>query len=482
VVRLPVLAFLFVLLCGTARASGTTDSVWTLQRCVAWAQEHNLTVQQAVLTERLSALVARQSRLTLYPTAGLNSQFGRAFGRSINPTTNEFVDAGYNFFGLGGSADVLLFGWFGRRAAVRSDRLSATAAAADLDQTRDDISLNVATGFLRAVLAAEQIRVAEKQVDLSAAQLAQTERFVTAGRLPELNAAQLRSQLAQDSSLLITAVADYTASILDLKALLNLDFETPLVPQIPAGAASAAPGPLPASPAEVYAAATDRFGAVRAARLRVEAASAAVKAARAARLPQLSLGGTIGTNWASNFQNFAGVQPGPVVLSPYFVRGGGSDSVVPVFQQTLVPVLQPSPFFDQFGNNFRQTVTLNLTIPVFNSWQSQLALRRAVITSQQNLLGETGAEITLRQNVYRAYNDARAAVQKYTAAQRAAEAAQQAYELGQKRYDLGLTNTVEYLSLQNSQYAAESRALQARYDLIFRLKVIDYYLGKPLTL
>lgn len=347
---------------------------------------------------------------------------------------------------------------------------------------RDDVSLNVATGFLRAVLAEQQISVAQKQVDLSSAQLGQTLRFVQAGRLPEVNAAQLQSQVATDSSILISAQADYTAAILDLKALLNLDFEMPFQPVAPdLGTVAALSTALP-EPEAVYAEAQKHFGAVKGARLRLAAANKAAYAARAARLPQLSVGGQLGTNYASNFQTLAGITAGPVSPTQYFVRGADSSSAVPVFEQTYVPTLANIPFTEQWKNNFRNTLTVNLTLPIFNSWQSQYNLRRAIEQSALDRIGQTTSEVNLRQNVYKAHNDARNAIQKWIAADRAATAARRAFELGQKRYELGLSNTVEYLSIQNNQYAAESRALQAKYDLVFRLKVIDYYLGRPLTL
>jgi outer membrane protein len=358
---------------------------------------------------------------------------------------------------------------------------SLVGSHADLDQMKDDVSLNVATGFLRAVLAEQQINIAKKQVDLSSAQMQQTLAFVKAGRLPEVNAAQLQSQVATDSAALISAQADYTTALLDLKALLNLDFETPLRPVAPdLSSMDAINFSLP-EPAAVYAEATKHFGAVRSSRLRLEASQKNAYSARAARLPQLSVGGQLGTNYASNFQTLTGVTTGPATETQYFVRG--SDSLtVPVYQYGYNPTFGNIPFTEQFQNNFRNTLSVNLTLPIFNNWQSQYNLRRAVAQAELDRIGQTTSEVTLRQNVYKAHNDARTAIQKWIAADRAATAARRAFELGQKRYELGLSNTVEYLSIQNNQYAAESQALQAKYDLVFRLKVIDYYLGRPLTL
>ena len=218
--------FVLLLLPVFARAISEGDT-WTLERCVAYALSHNISIQQSVLNERLAALTLKQSRLSQLPNANLNTGYGISYGRSIDPTTNQFVDGHYNFSSIGGQADVLVFGWFQKRNTIRKNDLAHLAAQSDLEQLKDDVSLNVATGFLRALLAKEQIGVAQKQVDLSLQQLSQTRKFAEAGRVPQLNVPQLNYQVPSDSSALITAIADYNAAILDLKALLNLDFETP---------------------------------------------------------------------------------------------------------------------------------------------------------------------------------------------------------------------------------------------------------------
>src|SRR5690606_38691896 len=122
---------------------------------------HNISIQQNVLNERLAKLTLQQSQLSQLPNVSTFSSLGRSFGRSVDPTTNQFVEgvSSYDFMSLSGNADVLLFGWFQKRNQIASNKLKYQAAQADLDQLKDDVSLNVATGYLRALLAQEQIRV-----------------------------------------------------------------------------------------------------------------------------------------------------------------------------------------------------------------------------------------------------------------------------------------------------------------------------------
>ncbi len=473
---------LILLVTPFAAGAVSEEDTWTLERCVAYALEHNISIQQSVLNERVAALSLKQARLSQLPNANLSTGYGISYGRSIDPTTNQFVDGHYNFSSIGGQADVLVFGWFQKRNRIAQNDFAHQASQSDLDQLKDDVSLNVATGFLRAVLAKEQIGVAQKQVDLSTQQFVQTEKFADAGRVPQLNVAQLRSQLAADSSTLITAISDYNAAILDLKALLNLDFETPfniLPPQVDVASLYELTGYAPAT---VFEEARKHFGSVKSADLRVKSAEKSYQAARGALWPQLTVNAQVGSNYATTYKDYGAPVATGDSQTIGFVNFAGFLSLPVSTPNYRLQELNTTPFGTQFGNNLRQTYSLNLTIPVFNAWTSQYNARQSKINVASQELAKYNTELKLKQDVYKASNDARSSMQKYFAAQRSAEAAREAFNFAQKRYDLGLTNTVEYLVIQNNQFRADAALANAKYDLMFRLKVIDYYLGRSLKL
>jgi len=474
--------FAFTALClclhiNTYAQQGSIDDVWSLQRCVQYAVDHNISIKQDSLTAHLAKYTLQQSQLSQLPAISANGSYGRSFGRSINPTTNQFVEGDYNFVSASGNGNLLLFGWMQVRNTILKNRYSLEASMADLDQLKDDVSLNVANGFLTAVLAQEQIDISKHQVDLSQAQLFQTKAFAESGRLPELNVAQLESQLATDSSNLINAIANYNSAILDLKTLLNLDFSVPftiLIPDMEVGEQLQVSG---MQPEEIFLKARSHFGSIKAADLRVQAANKGVAAAKGNLYPQFSLGYQVGTNFATNYLNY---QPyGPVTQVPIGITGVSKDTVYQPYQPVSSSQI---PFGAQLNDNFRQSVFLNVNIPIFNGWTSQYAVRQARINLASSQLNEYNAELTLKQNVYKAHNSALNSIQKYNAAKRADDAATRALDFARKRYDAGLTTTVDLLVTQNQEYAAASNLLSAKYDLIFKLKVIDYYLGKELKL
>jgi len=462
-----------------AQPGKNMDNVWSLQRCVQYAIDHNITIKQDSLTAQLAKHALFQSRMTQLPSLSANGNYGKDFGRSINPTTNQFVDAGYNYLTASANGNLLLFGWMQVRNTVAKNRYTLEASLADLDQIKDDISLNVANSFLTTLLAQEQVNISRNQVDLSKAQLDQTRAFADAGRLPELNVAQLESQLATDSSNLINSIANYNSAILDLKSLLNLDFSVPFSIQIPDVEVGEQIMVSNTAPETVYESARTHFGSIKGSKLRVNAAEKGLAAAKGGLYPQLSLGYQMGTSFASNYVSY---QPTNQImgLSPIgIVNNPTHDTVYQPVYNILTPTV---PFGTQLNNNIRQSVFLNMNIPIFNGWQSQYAVRQAKINLQQQHWNEYNAELTLKQNVYKAHNNALSSIQKYHAAKRADDAAKRALDFARKRYDLGLTSTVDLLVTQNSEFAAAANLVSAKYDLIFKLKVIDYYLGKELKL
>ncbi len=480
--RIAIIFFTIIVPFTVFSQTSSDNQIWTLQDAVQYALQHNISIKQNELNARLAKLQLLQSQLSQLPNLNTSVSYGRSFGRSVDPTTNQFVNSNYDFLGLNGSADVLLFGWFQKRNTINANKYSLEASKADLDQLKDDVSLNVATGYLRAILAREQIKISEKQVALSEAQLDQTRKFVDAGRLPELSAKQLEAQLANDSATLINNIATFNSSILDIRALLNIDFTTPFDVEVPDVKLEDQISLNEMNPDIVYQEALKHFGSIRSSEMNLLASQKRLSAAKGTLWPQLGLNAQSGTNYASTFSevksfSVTGYQPnGAVAIDS---TGGRA---LPIYQPVVQYETQRIPIDKQLSNNFRQTISLALNIPIFNAWQAQYNVRQAKINVISNQLNIDQVQLNLKQNVYKAYNDAVNAIQKYYAAQRAVTASQQAFVFAKKRYELGLTNTVEYLTTQNTQFVSEANLQSAKYDLIFKLKVIDYYLGKELKL
>lgn len=471
---------LILLLSITASIYAQNEHTWTLQRCVQYALEHNISIKQSELNTQMSENSLLQSKLGQLPSLNLSGTYGRSFGRSINPTTNQFVDEGYNFLSPSISSGAVIFGWNQVRSTIQKNKYTLQAALADLDQLKSDISLNVANSFLMVLLANEQVNISNNQIQVSKAQLEQTVAFANAGRLPELNVAQLTAQLASDSANLINAQSSYNAAVLDLKTLLNLDFSTPFIPYV----AEASVGDIAQisylQPENIYEQAQGQFGMIKGSLYRLQAAQKGLRAAKGNLYPQLSFGYQLGTNYASSYQSV--VRYEDMVVQGYNYIELDNATRKYLYEYYRVPILEKTKLGAQFENNLRQTLSLNLNVPLFNAGQSHFAIKQSQLDVQSQMLNQYNTALTLKQNVFKAHNNAQNAIQKYYAAKRAADAAQRALDFARKRYDLGLSSTVDLLVTQNSAFNAAANLVIAKYDLIFKLKVIDYYLGKEIKM
>lgn len=471
-------ALLFISATGiSAQESGNS---WTLQRAVHYAVDHNISIQQGDVDRRLAALQLKQSQLAQLPSLVGGGALGKSYGRSINPTTNAFEDNGYNFTTLVGSSNVLLFGWFQQRNLITGNKLQARAAKAELDQLKNDVSLNVATGYLRILLAWEQMVIAQKQIDLTRSQLNSTARAAKAGVTPDLSVAQLEAQLATDSANMIISLSNTQAAVLELKAMLNLDLNAPfeVVPPTANSMSTLAVDKL--EPEVVYAQAARNLGILRAGELRVKAAERYWWSARGAMLPRLTASADFGSSYVNIAQQRAITGYTEQQISNTYINMNGTD--YPIYQRTPTYTTNPYLFTNQVSDNFRRVFALNLTVPLFNGWTANYGAQRAKLNIRSQELALNDAQVKLKQQVYKANTDVKNAAQIYNAARRSTEAAGRAFSFAQKRYNVGLNNTVEYLTILNTYYLAQSRLLSAKYDLLFKMKVIDYYTGQELVL
>lgn len=475
---------LLVLASAFFASSGTfaqdTTTVWSLPACIHYAVDHNLDLNQSILNKRMAKLQYHQNRLSQIPSLSAGINYGKSLGRSIDPTSNQFIDASYNFAGINSNLDVLLFGWFSKRNSIAADKLNLQSTLEDYDQLKDNISLNVATGFLRILLAKEQVDISKQQVNFSSKQMQQTQAFVDAGRSPELDLVQMKAQVATDSAAYFSTLNDYQHAILQLKAIMNLDMARPLEIEAPEIKDISLSVLTQNQPEQIYEVAKNNFSSIKSSRLKVAAAEKTLASKKGALYPQLSLGLQLGTNFSSTQKDFLNTHiTGAAPTGDYIVI---NNNPYQVMQPTFDYDLETTPFLKQLNNNFRQTAVATVSIPIFNGWVSRTSVNQAKIDIENKEIEEEKAETQLKQDVYGAYYDAKAAAEKYFSAKKASDAAAIALDYAQKRYQLGLVSTIDLLTTQNKTFKNESDAASAKFDLIFKLKVLDYYLGHPLKI
>jgi outer membrane protein len=476
--RVYIVVALLFLISINARAQDT----WNLKRAVEYALANNISVKQADIQARIAALNLKQSRLMQVPTANVSGSTGINAGRSIDPTTNLFTNTQLFSTGFSLSSGVTLFNFFSVRNNIEGNRFDNEAARANVDKIRNDIALNVATAYLQVLVSEEQENIAKLAVQLTLQNFDNTKKRVEAGVLPELNLAELEAQLALDSSNLITAANTVKQNILQLKAILNVDagqgfiVETPPLEKIPVLTLNEL------QPEFVYNEAVKNLPQQKVNDLKIKAAEKYVLSARGQMYPTVSLFAGMGTNYANNkIPSVLQVPTGQLDTTGAKVNVNGTlyDVVSPGFRNVITT--STTPFGTQLSDNFRQNVGLQVNIPLFNNgvartnWQkSRLNVNALQLQKEQDLLN-------LKQDIYTAYNDASTAIQKYYAGIKSVQTAEKAYNYAQKRYDVGLLPTLDLLTNQNNLNRARVQLAQAQVDYIFRLKLLEFYKGKGIT-
>lgn len=471
-----VLLFSALLTCSASWA----QEKWDLQQCVDYALAHNISVRQADLQTRFAGLDYQQSKMAQQPGANFSTSAGYSSGRNQDPTTFSLITTGYVFNNYSLQASIDLFNWFTKKNTVAVKDLNLKATEEGLQKAKDDVALNVAVAYLQVLLGREQINLARTKIIQTKAQLESTRKQVDAGKLPELNAVNLESLLATDSSSLITAETAAQQSLLQMKALLNLsadalfDIETPPVDMIPVENLA------DLQPDAVYNLAVNNMPQQKVDELNLQAAIKSVEVARGSMYPTFSLFGSLG----SSFNNRATQIKSKSVINAPLGTVTVSGTAYDVFP------LQPFEsytygnigYFNQLNQNFRQSIGLSLSVPIANGGSLKTAWRRSRLTVEQVELQKEQNSFTLKQDIYKAYYDAVAAIQTYNANKRSVAASQKAYDFATKRYDLGLLSTYDLITTQTTLQQAKSQALYAQYDYVFKMKLLEFYKGQGLKL
>jgi outer membrane protein len=413
-------------------------------------------------------------------SANLSSSLGFSSGRNQDPTTFSLITTSYVFNNSTLQASADIFNWFTKRNTVEVRNLNVQAYEAGLEKAKNDVALNVAIAYLQVLLAKEQITLAEVQVNLSKSNYENTRKQVDAGKLPELNAVNLESILAADSSALVSAQIQASQLLLQMKALLNMDPATPFDIVTPPVNLIPLENLADLQPETVYNSALVNMPQQKVDELNLKAAMKYVQVARGSMYPTFSLFGSLGSSYNNKAREITSKSQ---VSAPVgTVSVGGTPYQVFPLTPFDVYTYGNMGYFDQLNQNFRQSIGINLSVPILNggvlrtNWKrSKLDVKRVELQKEQN-------SFTLKQDIYKAYNDATAAVQKFNANKKTVESSQKAYDFAIKRYELGLLSTFDLITTQTNLAQAKSQLLYSQYDYVFKMKLLEFYKGQGLKL
>lgn len=409
---------------------------WTLQRCISHALEHNLTIKQQednVKQQEISLNSSRNQRLpNVSGSAGESFSFGRALTIDNTYANRNTQSTNFNL-----QADVPIFTGGQIYYDTKVKHLNLQAALEDLDKARESVALNVVSAYLEAVYQKDLVEVATQQLELSKAQTRRMQILFDNKKIAEADLAQIRTAQANDELSLTQQQNQYTLALLTLSQLLEL--QTPegfdvIRPEV--SDVSTVVLPLPDA---VYADAVGIKPQIKAEELRVKSAEKSINLAKAGYYPSIYFGAGLG--------------------SSYYKSNG----------------INGSNFGNQMKDNFSQHLSLNLSVPIFNRFQTRNNVRSAKLNLHNQQLQMEQTKKSLYKEIQQAYYNALGSQKQCQSSTTALESARTSFELMQAKYEHGKANATEFQDAKTQLFKAESTAIQAQYTFLFRQKILEFY-------
>ena len=430
--------FLLTLLMATV-IGGQAQKVWTLDECIAYAFEHNLDLRQSKMAWQQAEYQWKMSKNAWLPT--LNANAGEYFGFGQSPSyTGIYVSDNSSSASFGANVSVPLFQGLNLYNTAKADALNLQATEMDQEAAKLNLKLNVIAYYMQVLYGKEMVEIARRQMELSAEQLEKTQQLFESGRVAEADVYESRAQLASDKSNLTQTETDLALNLLSLMQTLEIEDDEDFEVSSPESFFAGQNEELDAPQTTVTQALLNQ-PVMEAARLRLQKSHYDLKASKSAWYPSLDF--------------YAGYSNG---LYHYF-----SDNY------------PNTPIDEQLKRNSRVQLGVSLNIPIFNGMKTKYKVKMTELSIDEQQLNLENVEKSLRKEIRQAYGNAKAAKQKMEAMENSLDASRAAYEYIKAGFEMGKKTLLELNESKTRFHKAESDLLQARYEYLYRLKIIELY-------
>lgn len=466
-----------LLLCGLLLTANAQEKI-DLQKAVDMALERNLTIKQAAFSQALDETTLQQSKNNRLPSLSSSIQASENFGRVADNSTYQYtVNQSILQINPGVSAQVTLFQGGQLRNQIIQNKLLVEVDRSNTAKVKNDLVLDVIVEYLQILTNQDLVAAAKQQIDIANQTLDRANISFKAGNQTLADLSQAKAGVSTAQLNLINAQNQLDLSILILKQYMEMNPATPIEVKRP-DISRITDVKTEFDPENILATALNVNPDVKLAESQQAVYGQAIKVAKGTYYPTLSLFGGLSSNF-SNFQNTRQIGSIPGTVTTGYLNGDPSQ---PVTLPTKFPVMGPYPFFDKLNDHFAQSIGLSLQIPIFNRFNARTNVKRAKINFENASVNTQIAKNNLTKTIYQAVLDARASANQYQSAQQTYQANKDAFNVIQQRYNVGLVNSLDYNTSLTNLNTSENNMIQARYQMIFRSKVIDYYLGNPITL
>lgn len=428
---------------------------WSLEDCVYYALDHNISIRQSELDAQTAGIDEKDAFGKFLPSVSANASHSWNIGLNQDITTGILQNQTTQFTSAGASVGIDIYKGLQNLNSLRKANLSIVAAKYQLQKMKEDIALNVANAYLQVLFNKENLKVQNDQLAIDKKQLNRTQELVNAGNLPKGDLLDVKATIAADNQKVINAENALLISKLSLAQLLQLDsfdnFEIADVNEFQMD-----PTILSQTPTTIYDKAKQERMELKIAQTNLEIAQKNITIARGAYQPTLR-----------GFYNFNS-------------RVSYADIALRDNTGAIIGTQSPPKFMDQFSDNKGQSFGAQLSVPIFNGFAVRNNVERSKVNFEKSKIALEQQELDLERNVYTAFTDAKGALKAYESAIEALDARSESYNYSKEKFEVGLMNSFDLSQAQTLLSAAQSEVLRTKYDYIFKTKILEFYFGIPI--
>ena len=416
---------------------------WTLKSCIDHALQHNISIKQTENTLLLNQQDIIAAKGQFLPSVNASASQGLSLGTSLI-AEGIFANRTSHSSNIGVNVSQNVFNGFKNIYNYKQSQLNLETNKLELNRIKDDISLNVVNAYLNVLFNKENLETAQAQLNFSKKQLAQVKDLVDAGVQPKANVYDAEATLSRDAQQVTIAENNFNLALLTLSQFLQVPFQDFDVEVISIETPSE--GLLYNEITPILNYALENRNEIKIAEKNIESAKLNTKISKSGYLPTVSAGYGFGAN---------------------------------AFYSNLVN--NEAAFFDQLNDNKGHSFNLRLAIPIFSKFQNKTAVAKSQIQEKNSKLRLDQAKLDLESNIQRAYTDAQAAFKAYDAAKKTLASQELAFNNSKERFNIGVMTTFDLEQGRVQLINAKSSLINAKYDFVFKTKVLDFYMGKSLT-
>ncbi|MDP4209325.1 MAG: TolC family protein [Bacteroidota bacterium] len=470
------LSKLFSVIILISTISVNAQKTWSLQECIKYALDNNIQVKRQELQTKLAQNNHEQSKYQRYPNLNAGGSHNWTLGRSVDRYTNEFSNTTVQSDNFSLQSSVVLFNGFQISNTIEQNKYIVESSLNDYEKAKNDIALQVATVYLQILFGEEALDIAQKQLEVTRLQLEKTKKLVDAGSKANGELLQMQAQEAGDKYNVTNAKNNLDVSYLTITQILELKTSEGFKVAKPT-AISVSNQNVLLSVDDIYREAEAKMPQVKSGESTLKSYEKGLAIAKGQSYPELSLSGSYYSGYSDARTKITAAVP--YVSTIGFVNG---DPTMPVTTTGYSYTQSKYPFFEQLKDNASKSLSLNLSIPIFNRFSTRTSISNAKIRMQDASYNLAQVKKTLYQDIQKAHADALGAFEKFNSATEAVASYEEAFKYSQQRFDVGMLSSVDYNIAKNNLLKAQSDLIQAKYEYIFKIKVLDFYRGMPIIL